>query len=93
MEAAALVSFKAPAEVKARVPEVAVLMVRLPEVLVQALVPLEARVRAEPFLPMLMAVALVVPRLMVAVPEPVIVPVVKVKVPALALPPVPRLRM
>ena len=40
------VRFNTPAEVKANVPEVAVEIVRLPEVLVQAEVPPEARVKA-----------------------------------------------
>jgi len=52
VEAAAPVRFKAPAEVTARVPEVAVAMVKFPEVLVQEEVPPEARVMAPVELPM-----------------------------------------
>jgi len=53
VEAAAPVRFKAPAEVRANVPEVAVEIVKFPEVLVQAEVPPEARVNAPVELPRL----------------------------------------
>ena len=52
VEAPAPVRFKAPAEVTAKVPEVAVEMVKFPEVLVQEEVPPEARVMAPVELPM-----------------------------------------
>ena len=64
--ARAEVRFNTPAEVKASVPLVAVEMVRLPEVLVQAEVPPEAKVKAPLEFPILVAegpvaVMLVVP--------------------------------
>src|SRR5579884_671902 len=61
-------SASVPAPVRLRFPEVAVDIVKPPEVFVQAEVPLEANVSVEPFLPMLTEVALPVPKLTVDVP-------------------------
>ncbi len=55
VEAAPDVKFNAPAEVSARVPEVTVEIVKLPAVLDQAEVPLEAKVKTPLELPMLVA--------------------------------------
>jgi hypothetical protein len=80
------VTLKAPAEVSARMPEVAVEMVRLPLVLVQPEDPPELMVTMPLVLPML--VGAVPEILMLAVPTIVVAPVIPV-VPLIVNPPVP----